>query len=194
MDLGRRAVLLGLAAIAAAGCQMSPPRNEFPPLIYSQLGPIRLDVAQVDVIDQYAPTMALPNVEHLMPIAPADAVRRWAQDRLVPTGATGVARVVIRDASVRETPLPKTQGIQGAFTTDQDRRYDGRIDVEVEVMDSRGGRSVAGATVTRSTTTPEGTTLLQRDRIWYEMVERMMLDFNGQIERAIRENMSSALR
>ena len=48
----------------------------------------------------------------------------WVHDRLEATGTTRRARARIIDASVKESELPRTKGLTGAFTTDQAQRWD----------------------------------------------------------------------
>ena len=47
----------------------------------------------------------------------------WLAVAALVLGTARRARVRIIDASVKEVELPKTQGLTGAFTTDQAERY-----------------------------------------------------------------------
>ncbi len=191
----RRAVLAGLAAVSAVplvGCDSSPQRYAFPELTYVHLPQIRLDVAMVDVIDSYRAPGTAPNVEHLFPTPPAKAMERWAYDRLVAAGTNGSAVFTILRGDVVEVPLERTTGIKGVFTKDQSYRYDATLQVRLEAENTSGlrrGSITASAAHSRSVT--EDITLNERERIWFEMTERLMQDIGAEIERQIDRYLSA---
>lgn len=191
--IGRRhftALLLGSAALA--GCSSPPPRARFPELTYGHLGKFTLDVARIDLISEYKATYAKPNIEHTFPVVPEQAMRKWAEDRLAVTGRAGrIARFVIQDAKVTETELPRSSGVRGAFTTDQTHRYDGALAAVIEIREERGNfrAGTASAWASRSRTVAEGITINDREKVWFEIVEALMNDFNAEMDRQIRANL-----
>ena len=111
---GRRAsALLGLVLglVALAGCETPPPESRFPEMTFAHLGPIRLDVAEIEVIETYRSPLAPPNVEHLAPTRPAEAVRRWAADRLRAEGRGGGAQPDLRPPGTIQNGPEKTGGL-----------------------------------------------------------------------------------
>ena len=185
-----RSILAGAAALVLlASCQSGPPRPTFPELSYAHLAPIQINVATVDVVREYVSPGVKPNVEQLFPLLPAAVVERWARDRLRPVGTEGVARVVIKQASVVEMPLPRTQGVRGALTTDQSERYDGVLEVTIEASRrSDGRRAMVSSRAMRSRTVPEDITLNDREKVWFELTEALMNDLNASLERQIYDN------
>jgi hypothetical protein len=182
-------MLLGLA-----GCG-SPPKPGFPQITFTHLPPIRLDVAQIQVVEQYAPPLREPNVEHTMPVSPAAVMHRWAADRLRPVGPSGVATLVIKEASVVAQPLKTTEGLRGMVTTDQEVRYIGNLVVELDVNSAGGlGTGFASAAATRTVTAPEDITLNRRDKILYELTEALARDLNATLEANIRAHLGPFLR
>lgn len=183
------------ALLVLAGCNTPPPVAKFPDITYAHMAPIQLDVKRIEVVWAYAPPYAPPNVDHLFPTPPGKAAERWAYDRLKAVGKEGYARFIIRDASVTETNLRKTGGVAGALTTDQAVRYDGVIDVELQLQDDLGqrdGRVTARATM--SQTAPEDATINQTEQIWFDMTEAMMKQINVQLETAILTHLQPFLR
>lgn len=202
--ISRRRWLSGAASLAAlagadfAGCATPPPQNRFPELTYAHLGKFRLDVSQISIVSEYKSPFTPPNIEQDMPVLPEKAMRRWAADRLVATGTPGhTAQFVITDAKVTDTKLPKTQGLRGVFTTDQSDRYDtsfaARIAVRAE-PGSFGGTGQATASATRAQTVPEGISVNEREKVWFDLVEATMNDLNAELERQIRAHLSQFLR
>ncbi len=186
-----------LAALLLAGCaNVPPPRPTFPQLTYGHLGALTFEAASVEVVNEYQAPMMAPNVEHTAPLAPANAGLQWARDRIKATGRGGrTVRVIVRNGRIAESDLRKTQGLRGAFTTDQAQRYEATLEMVVEVRGERGFRDAfATATVERSTTVPETITLNDRDKVLFGLVEDLMKDLNAQLERNIREFLAAYLR
>ena len=184
------------AVLLLAACSIAPPPTKFPHLTYAHLGAFVLDVSKIEIVDAYRPPLAPPNVEHLMPIAPAAAARQWASDRLKSTGSSGRRAVfTIDNGAVTETPLKRQSGIRGALTVDQSERYDAVIAVRLEVFEANGRRGgVAEANARRSRSVPENITLNARDKIWFSITETLTNDLNAELERAIGRFLGAYLR
>ena len=186
--LARLAVAAGLLALSA--CETAPPRPEFARLTYAHKAPIRLDVANVVVRQAYTPPMERPNVDHLFPVTPADAAMQWAQDRLVAAGDSGSAIYVVTDASATAEDLATDESLTDYFTKEQAERYTSQIAVELKVeKPQRSGQIRVQAT--RSTTVPEGASLNDRRRTWYEMTEKQMDELDRELEETLRANLGN---
>ena len=184
-----------LVAIVSAGCAADVQKNGFPQISFAHLKPISLDVARIEVENKYVSPAAKPNVEHKFPSSPAAVALNWGRDRLRAVGVSGVARVVVRRASVIEVPLMRSKGLQGLFTKDQSERYDALIDVMAEIRDETGKvRVTVESRVSRSRTVPENMSLIKRETVWFEMAEAMMADLNTTLENQIRIHMKSWIR
>lgn len=183
----RRTALAGLSGLLLAGCTTPSPAPRYPELTFTHLRPIRLDAASLEIVEEYKSPFAAPNVEHLMPVSPAAAMRRWAQDRLMPVGNGGRIVFTIADAGVIETALAPTPGVRGVVTKDQSERYDAKLLVRISVDGGdnrrRGDISAEGM---RSRTVIEGLSLNEREKIWFQMVEGLAADMNSELDAAIR--------
>ncbi|MGB0570658.1 MAG: hypothetical protein ACPGQM_01115 [Alphaproteobacteria bacterium] len=183
----RRTALAGLSGLILAGCTTPSPAPRYPELTFNHLPPIRLDAASLEIVDEFKPSFAAPNVEHLMPVSPAAAMRRWALDRLKPVGRGGRIVFTIADAAVVETALAPTPGVRGVITKDQSERYDAKLLVRISVDggDNRR-RGDVSAEAMRSRTVIEGLSLNEREEIWFQMSENLVMDMNSELETAIR--------
>lgn len=156
------------------------------PISFTQYPLIQLNVANIEIKDEYTSPQQKPNVEHLMPVSPAEAMHGWVADRLRATGGSRTLQVIIRDASVKETELPRTEGVKGVFTNDQAYRYDARLDVEMRIY---GDRALSEASLntlgTRSETIPENASVLSRDKAFNTMIKKLMMDVNAELEKNI---------
>ena len=166
----RPAVLAIAATLALGACTSAPPRPQARQISFANLAPISFDVARIEVVQQYQPPQVPPNVDHLTPVQPTDAIRRWANERVRAMGSSGTMRVIIKDASITETHLAGTTGVRGAFTTDQSERYDGRLSVDLVVeVPSRQFQGYTGATVARTISVPENVSLQGREDAWHSL-------------------------
>ena len=191
----RRHWIIGLALLLTA-CASAPQATKFPQLTYSHLGAFRLDVANIEIVDAYRPPFAKPNVEHLMPVAPAAGARQWARDRLTATGSPGRRAVfTIDNGAVTETALTRQGGVRGALTADQSERYDAAVAVRLEVFDASGRRlAIAQANAARSRSVPENITLAAREKIWFSITETLTGDLNTEMDGSIRQFLGDYLR
>jgi hypothetical protein len=137
-------------------------------------------VASIEVVDQAASSLAGEHVEHLFPTSPKTALKNWVRDRLSATGQSGLARIVIKDASAVEEKLAKKSGIKGVFTNDQSERYTVNVDTVLEIYDA-GANLIAQTTAksSRYVTVAEDASLLDREKAWFELVEKTMKDFDA---------------
>jgi len=193
----RKLALLALLAVVGvvAACTGAPPQPVTPRLTYDHLGAIRLDVAEVKVVEVYVPPLKAPNVEHEFAIAPAGAARRWFDDRLEAAGTAGLALAVVREASVVEVPLKKTTGVTGLVTQDQSERYDAKLVMEIEIRNAVGDKEAfVRAVASRSRTVPEGASVNDREKVYFELTEALMNDINAQLENQINQHFARYLR
>ncbi len=189
----RCAAAVLLAALAA--CETPPPPVGYPEITFTHLPPIGLDVAEVEFVQDYLPPQAPPNVDHLFPVLPSAVARRWAADRIRAVGVSRRARVILVNAAVTETPLEKTTGLTGVFTTDQAARYDATVEVRIEIVGGRGeALGHARAVARRSRTVPENITLNDRDKVWFDLTEALMRDLDKELELTIRRYLAKFVR
>ena len=189
-----RRYLVFLLVVFLAACETPVATQTLPELTYGHLSTFTLDVADVHVAAKYLPPMKAPNVEHLFATPPGKALRRWAADRLKAGGRRGTARFLIINAAVTETRLKVDKSFTGAFTKQQSRRYDATVEVSLEILDDKGFRKgFANARVSRSRTLREDATINDRERMWFDLVEALMGDFNAELEKNIRQYLSGYL-
>ncbi len=181
-----------LALLAVCSCSTKPAVQHLPELTFTDRKPVYMDVAQLEIVSQYQPPGRAPNYEHLMPISPEAAAIRWAKDRLKPVGRTGSVRVIIKDAPVIRTDLKVDTSVKGMFKDEQAERYDGTLEVLVEILDARhlpiGTDITARATRTRSLA--EDVTVNERERALFDITETMARDVDTQLDGLIHSYMS----
>lgn len=190
------AVLMVLCGgLIVGACAAKVEVRSFPELTYQHLQPIDLNVAAVESVITYQPGATSSHVEQLFPTPPANALLRWAEDRLSASGEGATARFTIIDASVLETSLALKDGLTGAFTKEQSERYDAVLEARLEIFDFGGkSRGFATAKTTRSVTVREDATVNDRDQAWFDLTEDLMTGINLELEKNISQYLGDWLR
>ena len=194
----RRSQRLAVATIAAAmtatACAAPEPVFRLPEMDFRDRPEIRLDVATIDVVNNYRMPLQAPNVEHELDMAPAAAAERWARQVLVADGRTGSARFIIRDAAVTETRLPTETGLRGLVTVEASERYTATLDTVIEI-DHRAGASARAETRAEHTNSAsEDLSLNDRRALWYAMVETLMEAFDAAFRDVAKRKISVFVR
>jgi len=178
----------GLIALALTACNQVTPMGESKPVIsYGDKPAFSLDVAVASITDEYQSPGQAPNVEHSFPITPTQAVHDWVTQRIKGTGKANQLEVVIKNASVIEETLPRTDGIKGFFTNDQTERYSGHVQLELKIYGERKGIPEAEIFVEakRARTIGENATMQDREKLQFQIVNDLMQEINSQLEKNI---------
>lgn len=189
IGLVRGGCIAVVAAATLTACSAPPPHPQYADVRFTNQSPIALAVNTVSLREDYTPSATPPHVETQFPVTLMHAMENWAHDRLSATGGTDRAVVDITEASVVETSLPRTQGMQGWFTTDQSERYDMTVRATINIIDSTGlVVRTATAHASRSRSVAENVSPDQREQTWHDMTKDIMADFDHQMENEIRNH------
>jgi hypothetical protein len=179
--------VLALLVIAFLATCSSEPQKPLPELTFVHQPPIRLNVASLEVVSTYKEPRKPPHVEHKFQTPPEEALKRWAESRLRPMGRAESARYTVMNAAVTEESLAKTEGIAGAFKKEPSERYTATVEAQLEILNADGRLiQLASARATRSRSVMEDAKAEERERVWFELLEALMKDFDKEMERAIR--------
>lgn len=181
-----------LAPLVAA-CETAVPARTFPEISFAHQPPINLDVASVEVENKPETPSASGAGVHELPVTLSSVAERWARERLKPVGTRGTAIVRVEKASVIEEKLKKTEGIRGAFVTDQTERYIGEMQMSITIADDRG-QATARAEARRARSIAEDASLADREKLWFELVETVARETDKVFEEQIRAYLTSYLR
>lgn len=186
------AIWLLIAGFGLTACELAVPQDQYPPLTYKDLPPIKLDVASIEIETAYQSKSEPPNVELLFPVRPDQAAANWGRDRLVAAGQSRRLRYIVREASATEEALETQTGVSGAFTTDQAERYKANLGLEIEILSDQG--QIVGTVAVRSSRTitmPEDASIREREQVWYSLTKKLMADANGQLEATMNKALSN---
>tara|TARA_Y100001960_G_C14641941_1_gene811330 strand:- start:524 stop:1129 length:606 start_codon:yes stop_codon:yes gene_type:complete len=195
--MGRRTfyTLLTLGSLLLSiACETPVATRELPSLTFVHLRPFKLDVASIEIVNQFKSPMTPPNIEHRLPTPPATALIRWARDRLKAVGDSNKLKIFIEEASATETPLNLDKSLKGHLTKQQSHAYSISLRATLLLTNAHGvGLASAKATATRSTTIREDLSINERERVWFNLIDRLMSDFNQQIEVSLQQHLGNWL-
>ncbi len=197
--LSRRHVLVSGLAICAAltltACETPVAVQNLPDITFAHLPAIAMDVASIEIENRFSASLAAPHVEHRVPVAPATALAQWAKDRLKPVGKTGKLKLIIEDARVTETLLARDKSLKGNFTKQQSHRYDFSVSAALVLSDAGGSeRGTASTATSRSITVREDLSLNDWERTLFDATDRLLGDFNTEMEANLRRHLANWVR
>jgi hypothetical protein len=167
---------LALATVLLLAACATPPPRVYPALSYDYLLPLRLNVASIDVRNDFLPSNS-DEVSALSPVPPANALMRMAHDRLFAAGTTGRAVFVIDTASILRTG--------GALY--------GALAVHLDILAADGSRTAfAEARVARTVAGQKVDDDL--DGALYGLTRQMMDDMNVEFEYQVRRALKDWLQ
>ncbi|MDA0239358.1 MAG: hypothetical protein O3A84_04935 [Proteobacteria bacterium] len=190
----RRSVLWLGAALLLTACETVVVTPQYPEVTFRHLPPLRLNVVDIQIVNEAPADTRAPNIAHLFPTSPARALERWAEDRLQANGTSGTARFTIHEATAVESALKVDRGLGGLFKKEQSEWVDATVRATLVVLDARGTSQASATTrATRFITLREDASLEDRRKIWFELTEKLMADFNKEMERNIRRHVAPFL-
>jgi hypothetical protein len=167
----------GLLGLSGCGNSPPPPPQVFPPLDYSYLPPIVLNISNITVQNNYVPDPAAATLIGQDPEPPANALMAMLQHRLVANGTPGNGTVTIEDASIE----PAGGNYVGAMTV--------RLDV-ASADGRKTGFTEASVSVTQTAPDSDATPN-QVQAVLYGVTKQLMDAMNVQLQYQIQRNMGS---
>ena len=182
--------LTGLLFLMTSCASAPPVTSVLPDLTFAQLQPVALNVAKIEVFEEYKPGSKTGNIEHEFSPAPLAVARRIVDEKLQAQGSNRVLRVFIEEASVISTPQPVVKNFWGNFRREVAERYDARVALRFELVNEEAPDIIIGrATVIsdRTKSILENTTLAERDRINLSLNEAIAQDLYAGFRTTVAE-------
>lgn len=178
-----------ICASFLSACLDAPPQAEVPLLDFSKYKPIMLNVAKIEIVNEFRAGGEGKHVELLMKQPPETAVQELLKQQLVAAGPSGLLRVIIDDASVVGEKLPVTEGMKGMFTNEPAERYRARIALRFERADESAPditKAHAEVSADRTKTVMKDASPAERDRVFYKLDEELMDDVSHGLQTVVR--------
>ncbi len=169
-----------LAMFMLIGCVQTPPAGHAAVNNFSHIQPVNLNVASIDVQDQYIPPMKAPNIEHMMVNPPYHAAYNLAKRSFNAVGANDELKIIIHEAKIVQSS--DNASAATFWSGGRTYLYKGFMRADVVLNQSVPPYSQLGkgeVKVNRVLKLPENTSLTQREIAMNKMVEEMMNDFHS---------------
>ncbi len=187
-------MLVGFSSIS--GCTSAPPA---PPteisITFQHRAPIALNVAKIELVDRYKPTLRSPHVEHLHTVTPSTVTRTWAEERLTAVGTRGLITLIVEEAGVIEEPVAVSDGFEGLFRDEVDTRLVGVIRARFDHIDvgPPGASHSVDVIAEANAEVLESATLNERDLAYFRLVERLAGEFDRVLTAEIEKSLSELI-
>jgi len=177
----RRRALLILPATLGACASTPPPRVEGPPISYTYLTQIRLDVSAI-VTEDRTPNGGPNDIGPTLQPTAAEAVLIMGRDRLAAFGTENRARFAVTRARILRT---RNAARGGAFAADPGEQLTCQLTARLEILGENDRRlGFAEASAERSQTAES--TPNERRIVAETLLRQTMFDLNTEFEFQIR--------
>ena len=173
-------LLIFFTLIIQAGCAfdvgISPPSK----LNFAHLEPINLQIGKIQIKNNLQQNMN-GNQEIQLVSSLMASIENWAANRLKPVGGKTADRLMlsINNLSAIKTNLILDKSFSGLFLAQQSHGYAFKISVSLEVLGQTGEqKAISEIVITKKTTTPEGLTVNERERLLLKVQKKIMLEFD----------------
>ncbi|MBN8828683.1 MAG: hypothetical protein J0H68_08245 [Sphingobacteriia bacterium] len=163
---------------------------------YHKLPKYNFNVKKIIIESNYSSPITYPNVEHLAPISLERAFRDWVKYNVTETGkGNATLKIIINDASMKEKTLETEKSFTSKFKYEQNREYTARLDIHFHIYegDDITPKTLMEISVVRSRTGNNEDAPAQKERLFYELTQKMLIDTTAQIEENIYNYLSNYL-
>ncbi|MBU2653946.1 hypothetical protein [Acidomonas methanolica] len=162
-----------LLPLGLASCADDEAEQNFPPLTYTYLSQLHLNVGRIGIVDQSPPGTVPGDISAKSPVPPQQALEEMARDRLIASGVEGSATFTITRASILHEPGGTLQG---------------DLNVQVSILTPTGAPAgYAEAHVSR--TMNPGDRDPESRAVLYDFTSQMMQDMNVELEYQIKKTL-----
>ena len=188
-------VIAGLFMLSLQSCSLSSGPEPALGLNFEDLKPYLVDVAAVEVVEEYTSRFDDPFVEHLSPVTPIQGLREWVTARFRAVGSVGTLRIIVTDAGIIGKSLDTNRDFKALFISEQGAEFMGTVSVTIDVLDAQG-ISLAHVSVhaSASKTLAEDASLRDRDYAMFSLTESLLKAFSREASRQINQYFNLFLR
>lgn len=178
------------ATLWLAACQNNQPNMTFEKPDFSRKSAIYFDATDLKIENDYAPNQTPAHVEHQFPTTPSQALHTWANQRLRTTAGQNKLVLVIEDASVVQTDLPKQHiGWKDGFYVEPTKEYRGQIKATLKLYapNSNLPKAVADVTVNAKESALENASPFDRQTLFNKITLALIYRFDEEMERQVNQ-------
>ena len=118
--------------LAMSGCQSKVELETISIYNADEAQSLAINARRLEIVNNWLMPLEAPYVEHELNPTPADSMIKWAQQVVVPRGASGELILNISEASIQEEALPPSEGFLDSFKDNQETRL--RVTLNAQLL------------------------------------------------------------
>lgn len=118
--------------LAMSGCQSKVELETISIYNADEAQSLAINARRLEIVNNWLMPLEAPYVEHELNPTPADSMIKWAQQVVVPKGASGELILNISEASIQEEALPPSEGFLNSFKDNQETRL--RVTLNAQLL------------------------------------------------------------
>lgn len=118
--------------LAISGCQSKVELETISIYNADEAQSLAINARRLEIVNNWLMPLEAPYVEHELNPTPADSMIKWAQQVVVPKGASGELILNISEASIQEEALPPSEGFLNSFKDNQETRL--RVTLNAQLL------------------------------------------------------------
>lgn len=124
--------VLSALLLAISGCQSKVELETISIYNADEAQSLAINARRLEIVNNWLMPLEAPYVEHELNPTPADSMIKWAQQVVVPKGASGELILNISEASIQEEALPPSEGFLDSFKDNQETRL--RVTLNAQLL------------------------------------------------------------
>ena len=166
------------AGFGLTGCTSTIPEGKpMPELTFEHMAPFPVNVAKIDVENQYDPASDPQDVSSSFPSPPDIMLRRYAENRLQPVGQQGTLKFVIEDSHIHHSLVQPAGKFTGWLGIDRKDLYEVVMRLRMfEITADGHERTNAVLNLRRSISIPQRYSVAEKDIEKFKFLEMLMQD------------------
>lgn len=124
--------VLSALLLAMSGCQSKVELETISIYNADEAQSLAINARRLEIVNNWLMPLEAPYVEHELNPTPADSMIKWAQQVVVPKGASGELILNISEASIQEEALPPSEGFLNSFKDNQETRL--RVTLNAQLL------------------------------------------------------------
>lgn len=161
------------------GCAEVPPARPTPDFALSNLPPMVVDVASVEIVDRYNPAADPNDMSTTFAIPPVEAVKAYGRGRIRAQGDNGRLEFIIENASVHSKLREPDSKVQRWMGVNRKDEYEILVSVRLSVLDNAGmERKGTTLTARRNLEIPDTYSLATREEKQAQALVELIRDLD----------------
>ena len=184
-------IVLTFLCVIAVGCSSTTPESKpMPSLTFEHVKPLSLNVANVEIVNEYSTQEKQNDFSSSFPTPPDIALRRYADNKLKAAGDADTLKFVIEGANVKRSlvlPAGKFTSWMGINKKDL---YEVDLRIRMFTYNDQGSQSDHSIlNLRRSIAIPQRYSVADKEHEKFMFLEMLMKDVDDAVTKALDEKM-----